>query len=168
MRVLACAPMNSFLFRASAASLLVLAACSSSDDGSAPPDPVKNFDPLPAATPGKLRGVWETKQEQAQGTIEVRIKFTDGFAVAAARCTYTVAGAPPAILAGTSVSLTTTALDAPTGTFTIPAIEFQKQDGQAVCLLKVAGSTYDFKVEDTKLSATGAGVALPQLTKVGD
>lgn len=151
------------------AALVVLSACSSdpstSDD---PPTPAPEtlFDSLPAASPNKLRGVWSTTQEQAGGTIEIRIRFIEKYIVGAAKCS---PKAGDAVIAGGTIGLDTTALDAANGKVTIGSLVMDKKTDTVQCQAQVPGGSYDFTVEDAKLTLTMPNAAGSlQLAKVGD
>ena len=149
--------------------LLVLTACGSDSDSDAPPPPAPEtlFDTLPAATPDKLRGVWQSTQTQTNGTVEIRLRFTDAYLVGAAKCIANGSDSP--ILAGATIGLDTTALDAATGKLTIGALNIQKQEGNLVCQAGVPGNTYDFTIADGTLSlAVGDAKLNTSFTKVGD
>src|SRR4051794_18420183 len=111
--------MSSLIARIAIGLFVLSTACTSSTsngDSAQPPKPETLFDTLPAATPTTLRGVWQTIQTQTNGTAEVRLFFTDKYLVGAARCSATGSNTP--VIAGGSIGLDTSALDAATGTVT--------------------------------------------------
>ncbi|MDF2697799.1 MAG: hypothetical protein K0S65_6182 [Labilithrix sp.] len=162
--------MSSLSLRAAAAAFLVLTACAdddTADDGPPPPAPETLFDMLPAASPGKLRGVWQSTQTQPNGTVEIRLRFMEKYAVGAAKCVAT--GSETAVLTGGAVGLETTALDAATGKLTVGALGFQKQEGNILCQVSLPANTYDFTIEGETLSlAVGEAKLNTSFTKVGD
>jgi len=163
--------MSSLILRAAGAFLL-LAACSSdsNDADSTPPPPAPEtlFDTLPAASPNVLRGVWGNTQNQATGTIEIRLRFVEKYVVGAAKCTPKGEGAT-SVIAGGSIGLATDALDAATGKLTIGSLGFQKQEGNLLCQVSLPANTYDFTVADKTLTlAVGAATVSPSFEKVGD
>lgn len=150
--------------------VLVLAACSSDEESKPPPpDYATVFDTLDPATPNKLRGVWETKTTLADGTqTSTRIRFTEGYAVGAARCI--PADKSRSVLTGGPADLETSALDAASGTLKMKALSYTTRDGAVTCQIALAGNTYDFSIADRRLSLTVAnsGVASVAFEKVGD
>lgn len=161
--------MSSIGIRLASLALLAVTACASESDSSAPapPAPETLFDTLPAATPDKLRGVWQSTQTQTNGTVEVRLRFTDSYLVGAAKCVANGSDTP--VIAGSTIGLDTTALDAATGKLTIAALSMQKQEGNLVCQAGVPGNTYDFTIADGTLSlAVGDAKLNTSFTKVGD
>jgi hypothetical protein len=159
--------MSSPFLRALTATFLVLTSCASNDDdGPSPPAPETLFETLPAASPGKLRGVWQSTQTQPNGTVEVRIRFMERYAVGAARCLVTGSDAP--VITGDSVELETTALDAATDKLTLGALALKKQEGNLVCQASLPGNTYDFTIEGETLTLSVGDAKLnTPLTKVG-
>ncbi len=144
------------------------AGCSSSDAATTPPPtPESLFDAPPAATPGKLRGLYTlATQQQAGGDIEVRVRFIQDYAVGAAKCTPAGGGTP--VIAGKSISMQTDALEAGTGKLTMGALVFQKQEGNLICGGGIQqGGTFDFTVDGTSLTLTLSNAKLTA-TKIGD
>ncbi len=161
--------MSSIGIRLASLALLAVTACASESDSSAPapPAPETLFDTLPAATPDKLRGVWQSTQTQTNGTVEIRLRFTDSYLVGAVKCVANGSDTP--VIAGSTIGLDTTALDAATGKLTIAALSMQKQEGNLVCQAGVPGNTYDFTIADGTLSlAVGDAKLNTSFTKVGD
>jgi len=155
--------------RLTAFAFVVLTACGSDSDSDAPPPPAPEtlFDTLPPATADKLRGVWQTTQEQTNGTVEIRLRFTDGYLVGAVKCLANGSDTP--VLAGATTELDTTALDAASGKLTIGALSMQKQDGNLICQGGVPANTYDFTIaEDTLTLAVKDAKLNTSFTKVGD
>lgn len=143
--------------------------CASDDEEPPPPPPPETlFDTLPPPSPNKLRGVYMVSVEQSSGTVEIRIRFTDGYVVGAGKCTFKDESIEP-ILAGGSVRAEISALDAPTGKVTVPNLQFEKKTDRAVCQAGLQGAAYDFKVEEDKLTlTTPASVGELTFKKIGD
>src|SRR4051794_40984149 len=98
--------MSSTAIRAAAsAAFLILTACAADDGDKLPPPPAPEtlFDTLPAATPDKLRGVWQSTSTQPNGTVEIRLRFIEHYLVGAAKCT--PKGSDTSVIAGASISL---------------------------------------------------------------
>jgi hypothetical protein len=152
--------------------LFVLAACSSStDSGPAPPTSESLFDPaLPPASPNKLRGVWSQGgvQTQAAGTIEVRYRFLEKYVVGAVKCVPASGGGE--VIAGKTIALDTTDLDAASGKLSMGALVMDKKTDTFQCVGGNPNSgTFDFKITDNKISLTVAGaVGSIDLIKVND
>lgn len=161
--------MSSSTLRAAVAALALLTACSSGgaeDDAPPPPAPETLFGTLPAATPDKLRGVWQSTQTQENGTVEIRLRFVDKYLVGAAKCS---AKGGPEVIAGGSIGLSTTALDAATGKVTFGTLGFQKEENGLRCEVALPGDTYDFTIADGALSlAKGNARLSTTFTKIGD
>lgn len=169
LMVLRCPRMSSFWTRAAAVAFLSLTACSSDAGSDTPPPPAPEtlFDTLPPATAGTLRGVWQSMRTQPNGTVDLRLRFTDGHLVGAAKCIAN--GSDTAALAGGSTGLDTTALDAATGKLTIGQLVFEKQEGNLLCKAGLPGNTYDFTIADGTLTlAAGAAKLDTSFTKIGD
>ena len=165
----------------SIAAVAVLLACSSDDksagassssgssDGGAgaPPDPSVLFDTLPAASPEKLRGVWETKESSATGTITIRLRFTELYLGGVARCT-TPAG--KTLDAPQVVGIQTTDVDKKDGTFGMPdGITFAAAEGDFKCKASLPGGNIKFTIAATALKLSIDGVdGTIDFTKVGD
>jgi hypothetical protein len=159
--------MSSIKSRVAAVAFLVLTACASEDDSDPPPAPETLFDTLPAASPDKLRGVWQSTQTQQNGTVEIRLRFMEKHLVGAAKCL--AKGSDTPVLAGGSVGLDTSALDAATGKVTVGTLALQKQEGNLICQLSLQGNTYDFTIENGTLTlAVGNAKLNTVFTKVGD
>ncbi|MBX3205432.1 MAG: hypothetical protein KF764_10205 [Labilithrix sp.] len=162
--------MSSLVTRAAMAAFVLLTACASETDGDSPPPPPAAetlFDTLPAATPNTLRGVWQTTQTASNGTVELRLRFMDRYVVGAAKCVATGSDTP--VIAGGSIGLDTTALDAATGKLTIGSLGFEKQEGNIKCQGGLQANTYDFTIEDNTLTLTVGNAKLnAAFTKVGD
>jgi hypothetical protein len=159
------------LLLASSTALLLGCSSDSDSDSPAPPAPESLFDNLPGPSPNKLRGVYQTTVEQASGTVEIRLRFTQGYVVGAGKCTYKTAGVEPITVGGsvTVDALDNATLDAATGKVTIQTLNFQKTVGNATCQAGLQGASYDFKVEEDKLTLSVPG-AINSLSfkKIGD
>jgi len=149
--------MKTFFFLTSFA--LMVGACSSDADSESSssttgPAPETLFDTLPAPTPSKLRGVYQSTVEQPSGTVEIRLRFTEGNVVGAGKCTYKTAGVEPITVGGSVgvAALDAATLDAASGKLTITTLDFQKTVGQATCRAGLQGGSFDFKVEEDKLT----------------
>lgn len=164
--------MQSFAVRAARAALVLLVACSCSgkdkgpSDSGLPPDPETLFEDLAPATPNTLRGVWQSTRSENNGTTELRLRFMDKYLVGAAMCFKD--GADLGVLAGDTTDLEASSLDAATGTVTIGALGFQKEDGIVSCVGGMPAATYSFAIVEDALTLTTNGVRLPTLTKIGD
>lgn len=163
--------MSSSILRAAIAAALVLGACSSdssSSSGPPPPAPETLFDTLPAATPDKLRGVWENKQDQSGGSIDLRVRFIEKYVVGAAKCTAT--GSDTGVIAGGNIGLVTTDLDAATGKIEFGTLGLSKTENGLQCEASLPGGTYNFTIKDGALSLTRSDGAVLQgsFTKIGD
>ncbi|MBX3198586.1 MAG: hypothetical protein KF894_10670 [Labilithrix sp.] len=162
--------MSSLATRAATAAFLFFTACASESDGDAPPPPPEPetlFETLPAASPNTLRGVWQTTQTASNGTVELRLRFMDRYVVGAAKCVAT--GSDTAVIAGGSIGLETTALDAATGKLTIGSLGFEKVEGNVKCQGGLPANTYDFTiVDDTLTFAVGEAKLNAAFTKIGD
>lgn len=161
--------MSSPLHRAAIAAGLFLFACSSSSDDSGPPPPTPEslFQGLPAATPDKLRGVWQTTQDASGGTVELRLRFVEKYLVGAAQCTTTDKSV--SVIAGASIGLDASGLDAATGKVTFGALTLHKQENGLDCQAALPGNTYDFKIDGGTLSLSVGDAKLnTTFTKVGD
>lgn len=147
-----------------------LVGCSSDSSDTPAPQPETLFDNLPAPSPNKLRGVYMSTVEQPSGTVEIRLRFTEGYVVGAGKCTFKAAGVDPIVAGGSvSVSLDNATLDAATGKLTMSNLTFQKTVGNATCQAGLQGASYDFKVEEDKLTLTAAGaVGALSFKKIGD
>jgi hypothetical protein len=156
--------------RAAIAIAFLLTACSSDDNtdsGPPPPAPETLFETLPAASPEKLRGVWQSTQTQPDGTVELRVRFTDKYLVGAAKCL--AKGSDTPVVAGGSIGLETTALDAATGKVTFGTLGVLKEEGGLRCEASLPGNTYDFRIEGSSLSFSVGNAKLNlALTKIGD
>jgi hypothetical protein len=133
-----------------------------------PPSPETLFDTLPPPSPNKLRGVYMVSVEQSGGTVEIRIRFTDGYVVGAGKCTFKDASIEP-IITGGSVRAAISSLDAATGKVTVPDLQFEKKTDRAICQAGLQGAEYDYKVEEDKLTLTSPK-SVGELTfkKIGD
>lgn len=148
---------------------LLLTACSSDDGDKLPPPPAPEtlFADLPAATPEKLRGVWQNTSKPQGGTVELRLRFMEHYVVGAAKCT--ADGSDTPVIAGSSIGLETTALDAASGKATFATLGMVKEANQLHCEASVPGAAYDFTIKDGVLSFTTSNAKLNvTFTKVGD
>jgi hypothetical protein len=146
---------------------IALGACSSDEEAPPTADPASVFETLGAATPNKLRGVWEQKSDDNGKTVQTRLRFAEGQAIGAARCI--PADRSRSLVTGGGASLSTTALDEARGKFTLGAVNFRKTDGDLVCSVVFAGNTYDFTITEHKLALTTANsTASITFEKVGD
>ena len=111
--------------------------------------------------------MWQSTQTQPNGTVEIRLRFTDSYLVGAAKCVANGSDTP--VIAGSTIGLDTTALDAATGKLTIAALTMEKQEGNLVCQAGLPGNTYDFTIAEGTLSlAVGDAKLNTSFTKVGD
>jgi hypothetical protein len=149
----------------------------SSDDATTPGGPRPEyealFDPLPAATPDVLRGVWGVTQTSDTGSANLRFRFTDGKLVGGARCTFNQQGAAP-LTTGQSTTLDVEGLDGKTGTF-VPggALAFQTAGSDPGLKTSCRGSLglaeYTFEISGATMTlTTKQPVSTQILTKVGD
>lgn len=137
----------------------------------APETPPYNalFDPLPAATPGKLRGVWAFDQTSPEGPAQLRLRFSEGAILAGIKCSYNRPGYDP-VIAGQSAGAEITGLDESKGTL-VPAqgLSFLSKPDARVCQGTFAKDDYEFTVQDTTLTFTVKGkLGTLVFQKVGD
>lgn len=148
----------------------------SSDEAASPatrPEYEALFDPLPAATPDVLRGVWGVTQTSDTGSANLRFRFTDGKLIGGARCTFNQQGATP-LTTGQSTTLDVDGLDAKTGSF-VPgsALAFQTAGSDPGLKTSCRGSLglaeYTFEISGATMTLTTKQPPSTQiLTKVGD
>lgn len=168
-----------------ASTLAVLVACSSGDDGPAstsssssstsstggasggPPDPSTLFDALPPATPDKLRGVWETRETGANGSIAIRLRFTEDYIAGVARCT-TPAG--KSLDAPNLTAIDSADVDAKEGGLAVPGgLAFSATEGDFKCAAEIPGGNLAFVIEGTALTLSLEGEdGTLAFAKVGD
>ncbi|MBX3231780.1 MAG: hypothetical protein KIT84_44385 [Labilithrix sp.] len=173
------------LLVAATAALALLFACSSDDDtpgggasstsssssssstGGTPPDPSTLFDPLPPATPDKLRGVWETKESGDTGQIALRLRFTDDYIAGTARCT---SPAGQSLDAPNLTGIDSADIDAKEGVIAVPGgLQFSAADGDFKCNADLPGGDLAFVIEGTTLTLALEGAeGTLTFTKVGD
>ena len=154
-----------------------LYACSSSDDGGKAttprgdagatsgggvPDPSTFFDSLPAATPDKLRGVWENKATQSNVEVATRLGFGDGFIGVAVKCT------PPGATAFDVVGYDIDNPDTANGQFEYPGVTVSSDAG-STCGVQLPDGVLEYAVTGTTLKLTQDGAdGEIAFTKVGD
>lgn len=131
------------------------------------PDPSVLFDPLPAASPDKLRGVWETKDTVDGVAIATRLRFTDDFVAGNARCT---SPAGKSLDAPNIAGIETTDLDKKDGTVAMPGgIAFAATEGDFKCTTSLPGGNLKFAITGTALALSLEGKdGSIAFTKVGD
>jgi len=154
--------------------VLLTAACGgSSDEPVTRPEYEPLFDPLPAATPDVLRGVWGTTQTSDTGSANLRFRFADGKLTGGARCTFNVSGAT-ALTTGQSTTFDEmTNLDGKTGKFTpTAALSFQTTGSdpglKTSCTGSLPRAQYTYEIQSTTMTLTAPGAQPQILTKVGD
>lgn len=142
-----------------AAALLFLAACTQTTQEKGE----SLFEGLDPPTLNKLRGVYSsTANVSSSETVEIRLRFTDGSVIGAGKCVKT--GAAPVVATAEAV-LDTSALDAPTGKLSVQELLMKKD----TCEAGLPAATYDFKVEEDKLTLWIQGQTNERIyKKIGD
>lgn len=158
--------MRSLLFAS-----LILASCSSSDDGP-PPTPAESvalFGDLPAPTPNVLRGVWSSAQTVSAGTSDTRFRFADGKVIGGVRCTSSANLTDPFIV-GQTGAMTTSDLDQMQGQLVIPtALGFSAEKSGVTCTGVFSAATWSFVITDKSMVISAQGIkGGATFTKVGD
>jgi hypothetical protein len=141
-----------------------VAACSDEDV----PEPEDLFGSRPAASPNKLHGLYKVVAEEASKSTEIRLWFGEDSLVGAARCTPVSDKFQP-ITVGGKIKLETDGLDSASGQFTIGTLTMAKNVDEFYCEAGLRAATYDFKVEELKLTLTTPILADPLVyAKIGD
>ncbi len=130
------------------------------------------FEDLDPPTLNVLRGVYSaTIDIPPAESVEIRVRFTDGSIIGASKC---VRAGEPVVIATAEAGIDTGGLDAATGKVAIQEL-LMKRDTQTangrlfVCEAGIAAATYDFKVEDDKLTLWIPGTKTERVfKKVGD
>jgi hypothetical protein len=132
-----------------------------------PPDEAL-FGDLDPPTPNKLKGVYQAVIDEAGMSTEIRLQFDSGTLEGALHCTPKNPAYAP-ISVGSQIDLSTNDIDAASGTFTIDNFTMDKQVDVIDCQGGLRGGTYNFKVENLKLTLTLPGIAEPIIYgKIGD
>jgi hypothetical protein len=150
------------LRRAAAIVAMLLAGTACSSD-----DPSDLFEGQDTPTPNVLKGVYKLNIDEPGATIEIRLRFKSDEIVGAVRCTSKAEGGGT-LEAGGTVPFDGDA-DAAAGSFTIDALVLEKNAPPFYCQAGLRAGTYDFKVEEFKLTLTTQEVVEPIIyAKVGD
>jgi hypothetical protein len=147
--------------RAAAFATILLATACSSDD------PSELFGDQDAPTPNVLKGVYKLNVDEPGASIEVRLRFNEDEIIGAVRCVSKAEGG------GTLEAGGTVAFDgdveAQEGSFTIAALVLEKNAPPFYCQAGLRAGTYDFKLEELKLTLTAKDVVTPIIyAKIGD
>lgn len=138
-----------------------IAGCSEDDS----PDAL--FSPDDPPTPNILRGTYRLIVDEPGLTTEVRLRFTDDAVAGAARCDSKAKKGSTVIIGG-DVELHTDALDEASGRFDVVDLVLDKNVGDISCQAGLRAGTYDFQVEDLRLSLTSKDLPAPLIyEKVG-
>lgn len=139
---------------------------SSSGGGSAgEPDPSDLFNASKAASPDKLRGVWENKYSAGNVDAQLRLGFGNTFIAVALRCT--PKGGGDSVNVTDIYGYTIDDPDTGSGSFEYDGLEVGTDAG-IVCAASLPGGVVDYKITGTNLAlsqGSGDGTAF---TKVGD
>ncbi len=131
-------------------------------------DPETLFGDQRAPSPNRLRGVYKTVVEEPGVDVEIRLRFGEGFLAGAVMCTPTSKNYPPVSTDG-KVEMETGSIDNAAGQFTIPTLTMEKTVDPILCQAAIRGATYDFKLEELKLTLTLPGTQVELVyTKIGD
>jgi hypothetical protein len=134
--------------------LLTLTACKSKS-----PDD-KLYGDLDPPTPNTLKGVYQTVVTDEGMSTEIRLDFEKDTLLGAVRCTPKNPALGEVSVDG-QTDLQTDALDAATGQFTVAAFSMEKTVDTTFCQGGLRAATYDFKVEDLKLTLTTKEISEP-------
>jgi hypothetical protein len=157
-------PSRPILF-AAVALLLSLTGCAAKKDLL---DPGNLFGDADPATPNKLRGVYQLLSTDGNSNIEIRLRFTDHYVVGAIKCVPINPKFGP-LDVGDKVNMGTDDLDAATGKFSVDTLSMTKDEDPIICEGGLVGDTYDFKVEDLRLTLKRPSVVTPVVySKIGD
>jgi hypothetical protein len=113
----------------------------------------KLFGDLDPPTPNKLAGVWKNPVEEAGMVTEIRLEFTEDLIIGAVKCTPKSSKLSPVTVGG-EIGWETNALEAASGQFTVANFTMVKSENGVHCEGGLRGGTWDFKIEELKLTLT--------------
>jgi hypothetical protein len=126
------------------------------------------FDDLDPPSFNRLRGVYTTTVDLSPAeTIEIRLRFTDDVIIGASKCTKSGI----TVIATGEAELSTGAIDAATGTVTLDDLLMSRPyaPGRAdLCEAGLRAATYNFRVEEDKLTLWVEGEMKRTYRKIGD